>query len=245
MNNTFYFEVGNDDMPITYNIQKAVDGAEMLNYRTKPFNRVDLLSGKIKPSSGIIVASIDGVRMLFGLHNIKVPSIDYPDFLFKNSLIDRTISISTINNFIGNYSEPKFVKPKSVKLFDGCVIRNESQFSYLNRFDGDTEIYVSDTMPKILSEHRIYVHENRVVYGCSYSGDFRLSPDYDLADRIVEAGKGEMPIAYTIDLAVCEDGVSRIIELNDFYSIGSYGMEACLYARMLEDRWDQIVERYC
>jgi hypothetical protein len=49
------------------------------------------------------------------------------------------------------------------------------------------------------------------------------------------------PIACALDFGVSADGRTLLIEANDAFALGAYGLDAVVYANMLEDRWLQIV----
>ena len=130
-----------------------------------------------------------------------------------------------------------FVKPVQTKLFDGALISKAEHLSYLRLENCD--VLVCEPID-IVSEHRVYVHNGKAVYSCNYSGDFRISPDFNYVDKLIEA-YNDQPIAYTVDVAILKDGSMTVIEFNDFWSIGSYGLYCLNYAQMLLDRYCEIV----
>jgi hypothetical protein len=79
-----------------------------------------------------------------------------------------------------------------------------------------------------------------MLYCCNYSGDFRVNPDYKYLDQLITLYK-KCPVAYTIDVAVLADGSMTVIEFNDFWAIGGYGMKPWDYAQMLIDRYFEIL----
>lgn len=48
-------------------------------------------------------------------------------------------------------------------------------------------------------------------------------------------------MAYSLDLGLAEDGRTLIVEINDCFSLGTYGFPALPYAQMVVDRWSEIV----
>jgi hypothetical protein len=48
-------------------------------------------------------------------------------------------------------------------------------------------------------------------------------------------------VAYSLDLGLAEDGRTLIVEINDCFSLGTYGFPALPYAQMVVDRWSEIV----
>lgn len=74
------------------------------------------------------------------------------------------------------------------------------------------------------------------------SGDFRKNVDFEMVERMVAAYKSS-PIAYSIDVALTKEGDTVLIEVNDAYSLGTYGLDPILYSKMIEARWCELVER--
>ena len=229
-------------LPINVDIQNAIDGFEYLGYDIIGFTLEDVMCGRMdsRARNSPFVGSIDGMSMLFkNIGKYPVP-IDFPDSIIRSGLLNRDIVQMRLNDFVDAFKrtqKPMFVKPVQTKLFDGILISELDHLSYLRLENCD--VLVSEPL-EILSEHRVYVHNRKVVYSCNYSGDFRISPDFGYVDRLVELYKGQ-PISYTIDVAILKDGTMTVIEFNDFWAIGSYGLYCIDYAKMLLDRYCEIV----
>jgi hypothetical protein len=230
-------------LPINVDIQNAIDGFESLGYDIVGFTFEDVISGKMDytAKNNPFVGSIDAMTRLF--KNIgKYPTpIDFPESIISSGLLNRKITKTRLNQFVENFkldNKPMFVKPIQTKLFDGVLISKESDLTYL-RID-DCDVFVCEPID-ILSEHRVYVHNGKAIYSCNYSGDFRINPDFEYVDKLIETYK-EQPISYTIDVAILKDGTMTVIEFNDFWAIGSYGLYCTDYASMLLDRYFQIIK---
>lgn len=186
------------------------------------------------------VGSIDVMSMLF--KNIgKYPTpIDFPESIISSGLLNRKIATMKLHDFVDVFKisqKPMFVKPVQTKLFDGALISKDEHLSYLKLENCD--VLVCDPI-EILSEHRVYIHNKKAIYSCNYSGDFRINPNFEYVDKLNEEYK-EQPISYTIDVAVLKDSSMTVIEFNDFWAIGSYGLYCINYAQMLLDRYCEIV----
>ena len=158
----------------------------------------------------------------------------------NKQILNTKVVTMKLNDFVDAFKrtqKPMFVKPVQTKLFDGALISKEEHLSYLKLENCD--VLVSEPI-EILSEHRVYVHNKKAIYSCNYSGDFRINPNFEYVDKLIEAYK-EQPISYTIDVAVLKDGSMTVIEFNDFWAIGSYGLYCINYAQMLLDRYCEIV----
>jgi ATP-grasp domain, R2K clade family 2 len=103
----------------------------------------------------------------------------------------------------------------------------------------------------IVSEWRCYVYDRQIVHVANYSGDIFQTPDWEVAKSAVKSAGDEFPIAYTVDVAVLSDGVfddadTVVVEFNDFWAIGNYGIDNRTYLRMLMARYNDIVtKKHC
>lgn len=74
-------------------------------------------------------------------------------------------------------------------------------------------------------------------------GDFRLYPDIFKVEQMT-ADYTKAPRAYSIDVAVQKDsGETILIECNDGWSLGNYGLSPKQYVRLLTTRWREIITK--
>lgn len=69
----------------------------------------------------------------------------------------------------------------------------------------------------------------------------RLALQYDPA--VIEsawAAFDDAPAAYAMDWGVTDDGRTLLVEVNEGYSVGAYGLYFTDYARFLSARWAQL-----
>lgn len=229
-------------LPINADIQNAIDGFEYLGYDVIGFTLEDILTGKMdyRAKNNPFVGSIDGMTMLFKSLGKYPAPIDFPESVLASGLINRKIASMKLHDFIDAFkrtNKPMFVKPKQTKLFDGVLISKQEHLSYLKLENCD--VLVCEPI-EILSEHRVYVYNKKAIYSSNYSGDFRISPNFDYVDKLIDT-YNDQPIAYTIDVAILKDGSTTVIEFNDFWAIGSYGLYCINYAQMLLDRYFEII----
>ena len=111
-------------------------------------------------------------------------------------------------------------------------------------------LYVSEPID-IISEYRCFVHKG-VLKGIKwYAGDITEFPHINIIQEMISRYK-DAPVAYTLDVGVikneevmlevlgCDDTTTALIEVNDFWAIGSYGVSGKIYVPMLIDRFKQI-----
>jgi hypothetical protein len=236
-------------LPINEDVQKAIDGFEYLGYEPVLVTMENMLSGTLDYVARFhpVVGSIDFMTRLFKRLAMLPEPIDYPDEIVDGGLMHRFIIQTSIKNILydidrgDNDNISIFVKPLRTKLFDGVLITKKEHTSYLKGFDENTPIWAAAPID-IISEHRIYVHNGKAIYGCNYSGDFRLNPDYTYIDKLIAAYKSA-PKSYTIDIGILRGGTNTVVEVNDFWAIGGYGLAPWDYAEMLIDRYLEIINK--
>ncbi|OWK39158.1 ATP-grasp domain-containing protein [Fimbriiglobus ruber] len=135
---------------------------------------------------------------------------------------------------------PVFAKPLTeTKSFVGCVVESEADLRLLQHLDDNLGVLAAEPVA-FVSEWRYFVRRGRVVGLAHYKGEWSLAPDHDTVRRAVAAYVGA-PAAYSLDYGVTADGRSLLVEANDAFALGPYGLDAVVYAEMLEDRWLELV----
>lgn len=93
----------------------------------------------------------------------------------------------------------------------------------------------------IVSEWRIYVLNDRIEDSRNYSGEFTISPNYEYVMTVINNNRGKFPCAYTIDIGILDNSETVVVEYNDMWAIGNYGVPNDIYLRMLKDRYFEII----
>lgn len=146
--------------------------------------------------------------------------------------------------------EKLFIKPLDAKEhgISGLVL-DGAKYTILNNVPGETRFYAYKPFTKkLISEWRIYVHRHKMVDARNYSGDFCEMFNRTYANYVINENKSDFPIAYTIDIGIFEEeeGVqvpeNVVIEYNDMWAIGNYGIPTDLYIQLLKDRYLQILQ---
>jgi hypothetical protein len=105
-------------------------------------------------------------------------------------------------------------------------------------------VYCSDPV-EWKSEFRTYVVRGRIVGTLHYWGDAAVRPDQEVIFRGVETlqNSGEATAAYGIDFGVLADGKTALMELNDGFGLGSYGLADDLYTELKLTRWEELMNQ--
>lgn len=134
---------------------------------------------------------------------------------------------------------PVFIKPVEEKSAPGIVVRSwadvEEEYGLV---DLDAEIYCSEPV-HFASEWRCFLLYGHIAGIQFYYGNRDAVYDRSVINAAVEAFS-KRPTACSLDFGVTEDGRTLLIEMNDGYSLGTYGLDPALYARVLTARWAEL-----
>jgi hypothetical protein len=226
-------------LPHHFDVASAMFGAieNVQNYRLTNFDEVKSGKFDLLIKNNLFVGSVEFMKEVFsriGKEDVRVP---------KNS--NREYKVMTLDDAksIANSGKSIFIKPFDIKLFTGFVLDQMINTS-ISDVPDDTQVMVYDVFTSpIKSEWRCYVHRNKVIDIRNYSGDIFTYPSKDyLSDVLYKTEDSNFPIAYTIDIGILENGENVVIEYNDMWAIGNYGMPNDLYLRLLRDRYFEIVK---
>lgn len=181
---------------------------------------------------------------IFKKYNIQPPSDSYPKSL--RNYLKRNIRETTIQELSNSYDEgiPSiFVKPKSkTKLFTGFTIESSLDFYRLMEFPKSTELYCSSIVDW-LAEYRVFVNNSKIVAVKRYSGEEKYNLDMTTVQNAIQdlEKSKEGTSAYGIDFGVLSTGDTALVEWNDGYALGSYGLDQEIYTDLLLERWSEIL----
>jgi hypothetical protein len=191
----------------------------------------------------LVVGTVRSVRTAVRMLGYAMPTpLDYPNELIH--LLGRRVWSSTMKNARESSNWPVFVKPSlSHKLFQGYVINDFKDLLKTVDVDDDVSVYMSGVL-HFISEYRVFVHKAKIIGMRHYLGDWGVFPDTEIIKGAV-ASFTDGPIAYALDFGITEDGRTLLVEANDFFALGSYGLPGIDYCHALVDRWLQMVGEPC
>lgn len=213
-------------------------GLTRMGYEVHPFTMDNIPQDITKDT--VCHGGINTIRKIFDQLGIEQAPVHNPqDYLpqYCNRNFEET-TIGKINTEEREY--PYFIKPmEDHKLFTGFVIKNYMDKGRLYGLPIDTKILVSEYV-NMVSEYRCFVNRGKLVGSKNYTGDFTKNIDYDIVNRAIEDYKEHAPISYSIDFAVTDKGETILIEINDGFALGSYGLNPITYSKMIIDRWNEL-----
>jgi len=238
------------NLPNNQNTYAAADGFNQMGVRIKPFRAFDEINLKDMPDLGdeaIVCGNIGDVLQALKLIGIAAPaSLDYPEHL--SWMVKRQIATVTLED-VRQTKVPVFVKPIAQKLFTGFVFDPEDPICGLNVavYPDETSCLMSDVV-NFVSEWRCFVRHHAIQGVKHYKGDWTKSPSADNLGVAMALGKSAgMPDAYALDLGVVQDPITgaehtQLVEANEGFALGGYGLASIVYARFLETRWEQFIK---
>ncbi|WP_397363086.1 ATP-grasp domain-containing protein [Olleya sp. R77988] len=203
---------------------------------------VESFDNLIIAESNIFLGSIDFIQTALKALNLDVPEHnDYPRSLAK--YYGRNISESTIEKISNNpESWNVFVKPKgSLKKFTGRHVKSTYDLIGCGDREKNVPIWVSEPVD-FISEWRVFVRYNEILGVKSYKGDWRSQYDYKIIEEAVNSYENA-PAGYAMDFGLTKDGRFLIVEVNEGYSIGNYGLFYTDYAKLISARWSEMTNQ--
>lgn len=232
-----YIESDRFGMPLNYNFYKAYQGLHEMGYETIPFSSNSELG--TASLEDIIIGYVNTVNHYMYDHGIKLPNLDYPDSI--SEYLGRKIWMSTLSRVNMNPELwPVFIKPVENKQFTGVVVRSPKDLIGCGKayIVGDSQVYCSEVVD-FITEWRVFVRYGRIVGVSQYSGDWRKSIDAALVENCIK-DYHDAPAGYSADFGLTRDGRLLLIEINDGYSLGSYGLYYADYTKLLLARWSEL-----
>ena len=144
------------------------------------------------------------------------------------------------NRFADANAAPVFFKPlpHDTKLFNGTVARRFRDLIATAHLPASLPVLCT-AIVDFVSEYRVFIL-HRDAIGCRhYKGDFRLFPDFSVVDAAIEKFT-DSSAACAMDFGVTREGRTLLVEVNDGYALGCYGLNEVRYARMIEARWREL-----
>lgn len=185
----------------------------------------------------IVVGYVDTVRQRLFDFGITTPEIDYPDELQK--YLGRKIWKSTMNEINNDPTKwGVFVKPLEDKQFTGVVVNSPKDLIGCGLEGANQDVYCSEVV-EFAAEWRCFVRYGRILDVRQYKGDWRRHFDPNVIESAVK-DYSSAPAGYSADFGLTTDGRTLLIEINDGYALGCYGLFYLDYAKLLSARWAEL-----
>ncbi len=236
-----YIRTGREGFPATSPCYQAFEGFCECGVETSFFNwfgEIVTLSD-LGPEVGLHGYVGDVHAALLKLGKTIPGPLDYPDSLYK--YLGRHIVQTTLGN-VRSCPVGIFVKPVQHKLFSGFVWKNTREDRLrLAPYGDDVQVWTSSIV-EFKAEFRAFILNGEIIDVRRYKGDPYLAPSKFELEAMVKSYEGA-PAAYAIDVGVRGTGSlgdNLLVEVNDAFSLGTYGLNSVLYAKMIDARWKEL-----
>jgi len=223
---------------LSVNFAIAAQGFKEMGWELVGYQRIETILPQLSPED-IVVDFVDETRLALEHLGVDPPLVPtYPEAL--RGFLGRKLWTSTIDRIA---SDPKlwpvFVKPQDdSKKFTGVLVRRIADLVGCGDPSGDTAVWCSEPV-NFLREWRCFVRYGKVLDVRPYKGNWRRSFDAAVIEKAV-ASWAEKPRGCALDFGLDDQGRTLLVEVNDGFALGSYGLPPLLYARLLSARWTEI-----
>lgn len=136
--------------------------------------------------------------------------------------------------------EPLHMKPLvHHKLFPGTVVRAFRDLIPTASVPNEVPILAQQYVD-FVSEWRVSILRDNILNVGHYRGDPLLFPDACVVRSAVTAFD-ERPIAFAMDWGLTSSGQTLLVEVNDGYALGNYGLRGPDYTALIEARWRELM----
>lgn len=226
----------------------AMLGLKNKGFEIKYFEEKDI---EILPCNmqTIVIAYIEPTIKYFEANGIKIPHpLNIPSELNIPQFLNREIKCITMAELKAINNTPIFVKPYGkVKQFDSGVLEKHSTKKLVFNDVPDDTLVQTSSLIDFITEYRCFIYKGEIKGIQYYKGNIGIFPDIFTISKMVTEYKSA-PIAYSLDVGIfkSEDfgyaDKTLLVECNDMWSIGHYGLRDDIYSSMLRDRWFEIIK---
>jgi len=225
----------NGDFP-NINFAIAYDGLDKMGFEI--INYYDIKQIDEIKKEDLFIGFVKDTKQILNNLQVSIPEIScYPEEL--KDYYGRVIWKNTLQQFITEEKYNIFIKPVENKFFTGKLIRSFKDFISIGHQKEKVDIWCSEPI-NIVTEYRCFIRYGTIIDLRRYKGDWRLKPDVTLIEEAVKKISDKLS-GYAIDFGITKEGKTVVIELNDGYSLGNYGLFSVDYCRLLIARWSQIM----
>lgn len=190
----------------------------------------------------VIVGSVESCEIV--LNNMKLEVPPPIDMLKLAPISGRKFEVKTKEKFLEYYELfPYFIKPYDKhKQFPAFIAKDKGDvLMYTNKIN-NVNFLISNPL-SIISEYRLYINKKKILGMKHYSGDPFVYPDPLFIKKALDfCYKNLNLLSYSLDFGILQTGETILIEAQDAWAIGNYGLEPYDYIKFVKDRWLQITK---
>ena len=233
-----YIQTNQKNIPYSVNGYVAMKGFEQMGFEIILFKSLDEVLPNMNRED-IVVGGIQTVRRRLNQLKINSDEINYLGSIRK--YLGRKIWYSNMDT-INRHPEfwPVFVKSVEGKKITGKVIRSPQDLIGLGSSYENPDIICSEVVD-FVAEWRIYVRYGKIEGVKPYYGDWHFHYDPKVIENCLN-DYVDQPAGFSLDFGVTKTGKTLLIEVNEGYSLASYGLYDIRYAKLLAARWAELTD---
>lgn len=225
--------------PCNLNAFTAFVGLRAMGYECIFFQKYEELIEHNHSKEELIVSGIGMIKRRLQDFGINCAAINYPRKLSK--YLGRKIWRSTINEIANNPKVwPVFIKSVEGKRLSGRVISSIHDLVGCGCCDNDYEVLCSEPVD-FIAEWRVFVRYGKILDVRPYKGDWKIHYDPSVIEKAIK-DYTTAPNAYGIDFGATSNGKTLLVEVNEGYALGCYGLLPHLYAKFIITRWAGLTD---
>jgi hypothetical protein len=204
------------------------------------------LPGTLSSPVALVAGGLPFVETALRSLNVPIPDpVDYPPI--AQHFYRRTMCRSTVGNVLREIERggpPMFVKPaQRRKRFTGLVVSGPKDLWRLASVSRSLTVHCSSVV-EWRTEWRAFANRGVLVGLRHYEGDPEAVPDLDVVrSMITEVRETDAPVSFALDVGVlADDGETALVEMNEGFAIGRYGLESDVYFDLIAARWAELTK---
>jgi hypothetical protein len=135
---------------------------------------------------------------------------------------------------------PIHIKPLlQHKLFSGVVVRAFRDLIPMASVSAEVPLLAQEYVD-FVSEWRVAILRDKILHVGNYRGDPLVFPDANVIRSSIESFD-DRPMGFGMDWGITSDGRTLLVEVNDGYALGNYGIPGAAYTALIEARWRQLM----
>lgn len=231
-------------IPTNVNVATAVQGFLQMGTEVILYEKLDDILQWVTRDD-IVVSFIGDVDRTLAKFGVVAESFNYPDALAE--YLGRKVWTDTLYSMYNDRSKwGVFAKPFEEKVFTGKVFNTLADFVGCGG-EMDIPVICSEAI-KVKAEWRCFIRYGALLdirpYG--FNTDFNYHYAYSVVESMLRdfnLWEGR-PDGCSLDICVTDDNRTLLVEVNDGYALGCYGLDSLHYAKLISARWSQLLDRY-
>lgn len=219
-------------------------------YEVVPFRASDIAAGQLdewllqRPDETVARATSETIRILLSrAGRPEPPVLDLPPSL--SPWIGRFTWETTLGEVRNQVDSevpfnPFHLKPLTHQnLFRGTMVYGLRDLIPSAGLPDETPVLAQQGVT-FVSEWRVSVLRDRILNISNYKGDPLRFPDVESIQNAIEVF-ADRPIAFGMDWGITASGQTLLVEVNDGYELGNYGLQGMRFIAMIEARWRELM----